>query len=105
MKKIFFCAILFVLFTGESFSKNTDSLYIRLNQVMRNKEYYAKNKEQNIESQHLLESIDKNRLAERLLPDFYDTYDVFCSRYGQSERSEQEIIPFLLLDCAVKDFL
>jgi hypothetical protein len=40
-----------------------------------------------IESQNLLESIDKSRLAGRLLPAYYDTYGTFCSSYGQSNNT------------------
>jgi hypothetical protein len=154
------CVLILLLFFNltDSLANETDSLLIRLNKVMDNKEYYVKSKEQTIqkfkqvltikrllprqiydinrqlyeeykkyqsdsavhyvlhnreianqieqeelkqettiqlawlystqgmyiESQELLESIDKNQLSERLLPDYYDAYDAFCSRYGQS---------------------
>ncbi|SEL38936.1 DUF6377 domain-containing protein [Parapedobacter koreensis] len=37
-----------------------------------------------IESEELLEGIDRTSLAVRLLPDYYETYLSFCSHYGQS---------------------
>ncbi len=37
-----------------------------------------------IESQNVLESINKSKLSARLLPYYYDTYETFCSSYGQS---------------------
>lgn len=40
-----------------------------------------------IESQNLLESINKSDLSPRLLPNYYDTYGTFCSSYGQSNNN------------------
>ncbi|MGK6350555.1 DUF6377 domain-containing protein [Parapedobacter sp. DT-150] len=37
-----------------------------------------------IESEELLENIDRTALSKQLLPDYYETYMTFCSRYGQS---------------------
>ncbi|MDR2146271.1 MAG: DUF6377 domain-containing protein [Tannerella sp.] len=40
-----------------------------------------------IEAKNLLDSISKNRLPDRLLPDYYEIYGTFCSGYGQSNNN------------------
>ncbi|MDD3078626.1 MAG: DUF6377 domain-containing protein [Paludibacter sp.] len=42
-----------------------------------------------IESQNILESISKSKLSTRLLPYYYDTYETFCSSYGQSNNNAE----------------
>ena len=41
-----------------------------------------------IESETLLDGIDRTTLDSALLPDYYDTYLSFCSRYGQSNGNQ-----------------
>jgi DNA-binding CsgD family transcriptional regulator len=37
-----------------------------------------------IEARNILDGIDKDKLPPELLPDYFETYGSFCSRYGQS---------------------
>src|SRR5690606_41953966 len=41
-----------------------------------------------IESEGLLKGINRNTLADELLPHYFETYLAFCSRYGQSNGND-----------------
>jgi len=59
--KVFFIIILFFSFLTKAFAGEKDSLLIRLNKIMDNKEYYVKDREQNI--QQIKQTLNANHLT------------------------------------------
>ena len=87
--RVFIPVILFFTFATGTFAAETDSLLLRLGKVMDNKEYYVKNREQNI--QQLKLTLDAKHLtAER-------RYDIHLKLYEKYKkfRSDSAVVYIL----------